>query len=126
MQFGEWGLGGQEMVTSGGERKKCRARTHDRTPPLRNGFQTFSSAHPGGRQSGGGAMGWGGDQVHVLEGDQVCVLEGDLGTEATPAGCRPRAEPTATTAVCVELPPWSEQWRAPPPQEEHQGASGAL
>ncbi len=60
MQFGEWSPGGQEMVTSGGEGKKCRARTHDRTPPLRNGFQTFPSAHPGGRESGGRAMGWGG------------------------------------------------------------------
>ncbi len=29
------------MVTSGGEREKHRARTPDRTPPLRNGFQTF-------------------------------------------------------------------------------------
>ncbi len=30
MQFGEWSPGGQEMVTSGGEGKKCRSQTHDR------------------------------------------------------------------------------------------------
>ncbi len=29
------------MATSGGEREERQAWTHDRTPPSRNGFQTF-------------------------------------------------------------------------------------
>ncbi len=46
--------GRREVVTSGGERDRRQAWTHDITPPLRNGFQTFSSAQQGERQSGGG------------------------------------------------------------------------
>ncbi len=38
-------------------------------------------------------------------------------TEAVSAGWRSRAEPEATTVVCVELPPWSGQWRTPPLRE---------
>ncbi len=33
--------GEREMATSGGEREERQAWTHDRTPPSRNGFQTF-------------------------------------------------------------------------------------
>ncbi len=29
------------MATSGGEREERQAWTHDKTPPSRNGFQTF-------------------------------------------------------------------------------------
>ncbi len=59
VEFREISPGGREMVTSGGEREKHRAWTHD-IPPLRNGFQTFPSAQHGDRQSWGrvgGGMG---------------------------------------------------------------------
>ncbi len=59
--------GRREVATSGGERDRRRAWTHDITPPLRNGFQTFPSAQQGERQSGGRVggvegrdRGWGG------------------------------------------------------------------
>lgn len=73
--------GRMEVAPSGGEKEEHRVRTHDRTPPLRNGFQTFQRPpHPEERPCGG----W---------GVQVRVLEGDQGTEAEPVGWEPSAEP---------------------------------
>ncbi len=61
--------GRREVATSGGERDRSRAWTHDITPPLRNGFQTFPNAQQGEQQGEWReGIGGGGDvQAHVEE-----------------------------------------------------------
>ncbi len=47
------------MATSGGEREERQAWTHDRTPPSRNGFQTFpKNRNPKVREGVGKGEGW--------------------------------------------------------------------
>ncbi len=67
--------GRREVVTSGGERDRRQAWTHDITPPLRNGFQTFSSAQQGERQSGGGGVEEEGLETEADTGARVVQVE---------------------------------------------------
>ncbi len=62
------------MVTSGGERKQDRAQSHNRTPPSRNGFQTFpQNRNPKVRKGVGKGGGMAGQAHAAAEGLEMEV-----------------------------------------------------
>ncbi len=92
VEFREMSPAGREMVTSGGEREKHRAWTHDMTPSLRNGFQTFPSAQQGERQSGSGVGRGMGGQAHLEEEGLETVV--DTGAKVVPVEQEDREQTT--------------------------------
>ncbi len=66
--------GEREMATSGGEREERQAWTHDRTPPSRNGFQTFpQNRNPKVREGVGKGGGMAGQARVAAEGLEMEV-----------------------------------------------------
>ncbi len=62
------------MATSGSERKQDRARSHNKTPPSRNGFQTFpQNRNPKVREGVGKGGGMAGQARVAAEGLEMEV-----------------------------------------------------
>ncbi len=108
------------MVTSGGERNKCRAWTYDRTPPLRNGLQMFPSAHPAGRQSGSGVVGWGGPGPCAEGGHGDWGSAGGMETQGRTRGHHSGVCGAATLERAMADSTASGLKQAPPLRREHQ------